>query len=63
MRWALSVMAALLAGTLSALPRAAVAQTVLITGANSGIGLELTKQYAARGWTIIATHRRSEVPA
>ena len=42
---------------------AAQAQTVLITGANSGIGLEFTKQYAARGWTVIATHRRSELPA
>jgi NAD(P)-dependent dehydrogenase (short-subunit alcohol dehydrogenase family) len=41
----------------------AQAQTVLITGANSGIGLEFTKQYLARGWTVIATHRRSELPA
>jgi NAD(P)-dependent dehydrogenase (short-subunit alcohol dehydrogenase family) len=40
----------------------AMAETVLITGANSGIGLEFTKQYAARGWTVIATHRRSETP-
>jgi NAD(P)-dependent dehydrogenase (short-subunit alcohol dehydrogenase family) len=48
---------------LTALPNAAQAETVLITGANSGIGLEFTKQYAARGWTVIATHRRSEVPA
>lgn len=39
------------------------AQTVLVTGANSGIGLEFTKQYLARGWTVIATHRRSELPA
>ena len=38
------------------------AETVLITGANSGIGLEFTKQYAAKGWTVIATHRRSGVP-
>ena len=38
---------------------AAHAQTVLVTGANSGIGLEFTKQYLARGWTVIATHRRS----
>lgn len=39
-----------------------MAETVLITGANSGIGLEFSKQYAARGWTVIATHRRSEIP-
>jgi NAD(P)-dependent dehydrogenase (short-subunit alcohol dehydrogenase family) len=39
------------------------AETVLVTGSNSGIGLEFTKQYAARGWTVIATHRRSETPA
>ena len=41
---------------------AAAADTVLITGANSGLGLEFAKQYAALGWTVIATHRRSEVP-
>jgi NAD(P)-dependent dehydrogenase (short-subunit alcohol dehydrogenase family) len=41
---------------------AAVAETVLITGANSGIGLELSKQYAAKGWTVIATHRRDTAP-
>ncbi len=40
----------------------AQAETVLITGANSGIGLEFAKQYAADGWTVIATHRRSAVP-
>ena len=31
--------------------------TVLITGANRGIGLELTKQYSADGWSVIATAR------
>ena len=38
------------------------AETVLITGANSGIGLEFAKQYAEKGWTVIATHRRREAP-
>lgn len=40
----------------------AAAQTVLITGSNQGIGLEFAKEYAARGWTVIATHRRSSTP-
>jgi NAD(P)-dependent dehydrogenase (short-subunit alcohol dehydrogenase family) len=40
----------------------ASAETVLITGANQGIGLEFAKQYAARGWTVIATHRRTTTP-
>ena len=31
--------------------------TVLITGSNRGIGLEFAKQYAAKGWKVIATHR------
>jgi NAD(P)-dependent dehydrogenase (short-subunit alcohol dehydrogenase family) len=53
---------ALCAGLGAGLPLSSMAQTVLITGANSGIGLEFTKQYAARGWTVIATHRRSDVP-
>jgi NAD(P)-dependent dehydrogenase (short-subunit alcohol dehydrogenase family) len=32
--------------------------TVLITGSNRGIGLEFVKQYAERGWTVIATARK-----
>lgn len=33
------------------------APTVLITGSNRGIGLEFARQYAARGWRVIATCR------
>jgi NAD(P)-dependent dehydrogenase (short-subunit alcohol dehydrogenase family) len=57
----------LLLGVLLGLPsflaaHGAAAETVLITGANSGIGLEFTRQYADKGWTVIATHRRSSIP-
>lgn len=34
------------------------AATVLITGANRGIGLEFVKQYSDLGWNIIATARK-----
>lgn len=33
---------------------------VLITGANRGIGLEFTKQYAQEGWSVLACCRDSE---
>jgi NAD(P)-dependent dehydrogenase (short-subunit alcohol dehydrogenase family) len=52
----------LLGCALMALSGLAGAQTVMITGANSGIGLEFAKQYAEKGWTVIATHRRSQTP-
>jgi NAD(P)-dependent dehydrogenase (short-subunit alcohol dehydrogenase family) len=51
-----------LAVTTFAAAGGAAAQTVLITGANQGIGLEFAKEYAARGWTVIATHRRTSTP-
>src|SRR5262245_2870793 len=56
------VAAVALVSALGLLPAAARAETVFITGANSGIGLEFAKQYAAKGWTVIATHRRSQTP-
>jgi len=38
--------------------RSDVTGTVLITGSNRGIGLELARNYAARGWTVIASARK-----
>jgi len=34
--------------------------TLFITGANRGIGLEFTKQYLEKGWTVIATARKPD---
>jgi NAD(P)-dependent dehydrogenase (short-subunit alcohol dehydrogenase family) len=34
--------------------------TVLVTGSNRGLGLEFVRQYAARGWKVIATARSVE---
>jgi NAD(P)-dependent dehydrogenase (short-subunit alcohol dehydrogenase family) len=67
-RRVLLVLAALLAiggpATAQSPPAAEQAQgkpetrrAVLITGANRGIGLEFARQYAERGWLVIATTR------
>lgn len=38
--------------------------TVLVTGANGGLGQELVRQYAIKGWNVIATCRnRDTAPA
>src|SRR5215475_3927296 len=34
--------------------------TVLITGANRGLGLEFAKQYGADGWRVLATAREPQ---
>jgi NAD(P)-dependent dehydrogenase (short-subunit alcohol dehydrogenase family) len=57
-----SLSIALLAVALGVTSGEAAADTVLITGANQGIGLEFAKEYAAKGWTVIATHRRTTTP-
>lgn len=41
-------------------PARVPAGTVLITGANRGIGLEFAKQYHQSGWQVIATAREPE---
>jgi NAD(P)-dependent dehydrogenase (short-subunit alcohol dehydrogenase family) len=51
---------ALLLALLPAICLSAPEPTVLITGANRGIGLELARQYAQRDWQVIATARRPE---
>ena len=51
-----------LAASMGIFPARASAETVLITGSNRGIGLEFAKEYAALGWTVIATHRHSTTP-
>jgi NAD(P)-dependent dehydrogenase (short-subunit alcohol dehydrogenase family) len=40
--------------------RSDITGTVLVTGANRGIGLQLATNYAGRGWTVIATARTPE---
>ncbi|MBL8644646.1 MAG: SDR family oxidoreductase [Rhodospirillaceae bacterium] len=54
-RDALAVTAA--AAALSTTASADDAMTVFVTGSNRGIGLEFVKQYAAKGWNVIATTR------
>jgi len=34
-----------------------MSSTVMITGANRGLGLEFARQYAAAGWQVLATYR------
>ncbi|MDX2143043.1 MAG: SDR family oxidoreductase [Rhodospirillaceae bacterium] len=44
-------------GIEGAAAQGAPATTVLVTGASRGIGIEFVKQYAARGYNVIATAR------
>ena len=56
MRSIVSVLCVLLLSGLAPL-QAATAPVVLVTGSNRGLGLEFVKQYAGKGWTVIATVR------
>jgi NAD(P)-dependent dehydrogenase (short-subunit alcohol dehydrogenase family) len=47
-------------GGAKAPPAAAARRSVLITGANRGLGLEFARQYHAAGWNVIATARDPE---
>ena len=47
-------------GDRPAIPQALGPGTVLVTGANRGLGLEFARQYAAAGWTVIATARKPD---
>jgi NAD(P)-dependent dehydrogenase (short-subunit alcohol dehydrogenase family) len=46
-----------LAGTMASMATAATPPTVLVTGANRGIGLEYARQFAAKGYKVIGTAR------
>lgn len=54
----LALCTSLLLGLYSSFSTAATAMTVLVTGANRGIGLELVKQLEARGMNVIGTARK-----
>jgi NAD(P)-dependent dehydrogenase (short-subunit alcohol dehydrogenase family) len=57
----LRVFALAILTALSSFPALAAAETtVLITGANRGIGLEYARQFAAKGYTVIGTARSPE---
>jgi NAD(P)-dependent dehydrogenase (short-subunit alcohol dehydrogenase family) len=61
--WAASVCLATLVATgapAAELGGPASPSTVLITGANRGLGLHFAEQFAAQGWQVIATARRPE---
>ncbi len=49
-----------LLGALSALPLQAAEGTVLITGANRGIGLALAREFTAAGFEVIGTARKPD---
>lgn len=55
-RWLVIALAAV-SVTMTGMVSAGTPPTVLITGANRGIGLEYARQFAAKGYTVIGTAR------
>ncbi len=53
----LAIVLAIICGMMSGMTYAADTTTVLVTGANRGIGLEYARQFAARGYQVIGTAR------
>lgn len=60
MRTIIRLVATCLLLALLPVANAAEPSTVLITGANRGLGFAFAQQYAARGWNVIATARNPE---
>lgn len=56
----LSLLLSLVAGLWSSTAMSATVMTVLVTGANRGIGLEMVKQMEARGFDVIGTARNPD---
>jgi NAD(P)-dependent dehydrogenase (short-subunit alcohol dehydrogenase family) len=56
---AVGVLGLLVAGGAGRAAEAVYQPTVLITGANRGIGLEFAREFAARHWKVVATARNS----
>jgi len=56
----LSLLLSLVTGLWSSMSLSATAMTVLVTGANRGIGLEMARQLEARGMHVIGTARNPD---
>jgi NAD(P)-dependent dehydrogenase (short-subunit alcohol dehydrogenase family) len=58
--WRLSILSMLAIVASFVAQPSAIAATIVITGTNRGIGLEMVRQYAVAGWTVIGTARNPQ---